>query len=78
LRSLKEKGLNTKDVHQLLDKFVYPFIFQLNAKSCQQADDSRKTAQELSELKAALSSIKQKLARAYGKNEHLGHTIEIT
>ncbi len=57
----------------MLGKFVFPFIFQLNAKSCQQTEDFRKTFQELSELKAALSSIKQKLAREYGKNEHQGH-----
>ena len=41
----------------------------------QQAEDFRKTSQEASELKVALSSIKQHLAREFGKNEHLclGH-----
>ena len=70
---MKEKGPSTQGVHQFLDEYVFPCIFQLAAKNRQQAEEFRRSAQEASELKAALSSIKQHLAREFGKNEHLGH-----
>jgi hypothetical protein len=57
MRSVKEKGPNTHEFHQFLDTFVFPCILQLNAKCRQQAEDFRKTSQEESELKAALSAI---------------------
>ena len=56
MRSVKEKGPNTHEFHQFLDTFVFPCTFQLNVKCRQQPEDFRKSSQEASELKVALSS----------------------